>query len=428
MSSIKKQNYVMNDHWFKNLQRRMRNYEKDVPHGLWEDLEKELFKNKRYTLPLFSTEPKEKTKNLNKSLRSIYRICGNVAAILLILIIFFKEEHRKNIDNKRSLEHNVKTFSSESLKILKDDPMVSNKNMVTTSSTHFKNINSVYNKLTGQFDKKENLKIKEIVINNKVLISNKENNILLDKEANESIVDIFMKEKEKIKLISKNKWMAGLTFDQTTFNSEQQFKGYTNASGEPIYIQGASYHSIERIILANKNIEVKTEVKHRTPITFGLSINYKLHHKWSISSGINYSKLITDFYAGTENSLIKSEQSLNYIGIPIQINHTIIEKNNFISYINLGGEIEKPVSGILKTKYIVNNNIINESNENIHSKAIQLSINGGAGGQYNIRNNIGIYVEPSVRYNFNDKSSISTIYKEKSFTINMKFGIRFSID
>lgn len=419
----------MNDHWFKNLQRRMMNYEKDVPHGLWEDLEKELFKNKHNALPLFSTGPKKKTKNLNKSLRSTYRICGNLAAILLILIIFFKEEYRRNLDNKRSFEHNMKIISSESFKILKDAPAVSSKNIVTTGSTHLKNINSVYNKLTSQFGNKEKLKIKENIINNKALISNKENNILFDnKEENESIVGLFMKEKEKMNFISKNRWMAGLTFDQTTFNSEQQFNGYTNASGEPIYIQGSSYRSIERIVLANKNVEVKTEVKYRRPITFGLSINYKFHHKWRIGSGINYSKLITDIYAGTGNNLIKSEQSLNYVGIPIQINHTIIDKNNFISYINLGGEIEKPVSGILRTKYIVNNIIIHESNENIHSKAVQLSINGGAGGQYNIGDNIGIYVEPSVRYNFNDRSSINTIYKEKSFTINIKFGVRFLID
>lgn len=419
----------MNDHWFKNLQRRMMNYEKDVPHGLWEDLEKELFKNKHNTLPLFSTGPEKKTKNLNKSLRSTYRICGNLAAILLILIIFFKEEYRGNLDNKRSFEHNMKIISSESFKILKDAPAVSSKNIVTTGSKHLKNINSVYNRLTSQFGNKEKLKIKENIINNKALISNKENNILFDnKEENESIVGLFMKEKEKMNFISKNRWMAGLTFDQTTFNSEQQFNGYTNASGEPIYIQGSSYRSIERIVLANKNVEVKTEVKYRRPITFGLSINYKFHHKWRIGSGINYSKLITDIYAGTGNNLIKSEQSLNYVGIPIQINHTIIDKNNFISYINLGGEIEKPVSGILRTKYIVNNIIIHESNENIHSKAVQLSINGGAGGQYNIGDNIGIYVEPSVRYNFNDRSSINTIYKEKSFTINIKFGVRFLID
>ena len=41
--------------------------------------------------------------------------------------------------------------------------------------------------------------------------------------------------------------------------------------------------------------------------------------------------------------------------------------------------------------------------------------------------NVGVYVEPGVSYYFDDRSPLSTIYKEKPLNFNLNLGVRYTI-
>ena len=41
--------------------------------------------------------------------------------------------------------------------------------------------------------------------------------------------------------------------------------------------------------------------------------------------------------------------------------------------------------------------------------------------------NVGVYVEPGVSYYFDDRSTLSTIYKEKPLNFNLNLGVRYTI-
>ena len=59
-------------------------------------------------------------------------------------------------------------------------------------------------------------------------------------------------------------------------------------------------------------------------------------------------------------------------------------------------------------------------------KPLQLSLSGGVGGQLNISDRIGLYVEPGISYFFDDGSDVETIRKENPLNFNLQADIRFT--
>lgn len=154
------------------------------------------------------------------------------------------------------------------------------------------------------------------------------------------------------------------------------------------------------------------EIKHKQPISFGLSVRRNLSNGFSVESGVTYTMLSSEGKS-TVNSSQKIEQKLHYIGIPLRANWDFVQSKRFNVYLTAGGMIEKCVYGKIGTeKHTV--------------KPLQFSLAGGVGGQFNISNRIGLYVEPGVSYFFDDGSDVETIRKENKLNFNLQAGIRFT--
>ena len=48
--------------------------------------------------------------------------------------------------------------------------------------------------------------------------------------------------------------------------------------------------------------------------------------------------------------------------------------------------------------------------------------------QYDMVKNIGIFAEPGLSYYFDDRSSLSTIYKDKPLNFSFSFGLRCTLN
>lgn len=155
-----------------------------------------------------------------------------------------------------------------------------------------------------------------------------------------------------------------------------------------------------------------SEIKHKQPISFGLSVRKNLAKGFSIESGVTYTMLSSEGKS-VNNPSEKVEQKLHYIGIPLRGNWDFVQSKRFTVYLTAGGMVEKSVYGKIGTKK--------------HTvKPLQFSLTGGVGGQLNISDRIGIYVEPGVSYFFDDGSDVETIRKENPLNFNLQGGIRFT--
>lgn len=191
-------------------------------------------------------------------------------------------------------------------------------------------------------------------------------------------------------------------------------------------VKAASTSPMARILAANSNEEVNTRKKHKLPIKAGLSVRYKITPLLSLESGVTYSYLSSELTAGSKGNRYETEQTLQYIGIPLKVNYSLWGNRYWEVYMSAGGEVEKCVAGKSETNYVVDGKKVSTDHEDVKVKPLQCSLNAAAGLQFNILPNLGVYAEPGVGYYFNNGSKVETIYKEKPFNFNLKAGLRLS--
>lgn len=457
---------MSNNEWLNDLRRKMEDHTEDVPDGLWDDIRNELFvedKTENIIPMVMSDDLKAQNKVVSKINHRplLYRICGAAAAIALFFIVgklLFFNGKKEFVNTDKVKENHVEKISSDpkpNESALKDrvtrernnpdnlnhkliteglkNPL--NKLKQTEERNPFKSQESAEKERFDQYVQNitqqniENAEIPQVV-------EETETYELLTKEERERERKQKIEEAEKIKLAkNKNKksWAVGLLTGNTASSSTEQFPGYATLTGATlslpeIWTSEYAENPLMAILLANQDKKVDAKVKHKTPVTFGASVSKRIGKKWSVGTGVNYTKLSAELTSGSGANFISSEQNIHYVGVPVQINYNVIQKGAFTGYITGGGLIEKAVSGDIKTKYIVDGIVKEESKEEIGEKPVQVSVNTAAGLQLKVIKNIGIYAEPGVSYHFKDNSSLQTIYKEKPLNFNVKFGIRLIID
>lgn len=447
----------MSKDWVNDLRRKMEDHTEDVPDGLWDDIRSELFEEERHVIGVVPGDVKGQVKNNNPTFKTIAYKIISVAAV--IAFIFFGVNHY--VQNSQEEGSNPKnTLSSvsetpESLLVNSSDEMINKSNSFNKNDAFKNNILSsfVKDKLNRNIfpeTSKEILKGDIIPIfktreqqnNSEPHQQNQDysNNVAKNNdddfnENNELLAISDLEKKPDLPKIKPEKtWMVAVLTGNASSTSAGQFPGYATFNGSNMSI-GDVFHSsgteldpLIQVLLANQNQEVEAKIKHKMPVTFGASVFYNIGKRWGIGTGVTYTKLSSDLHSGSDSNYIQSNQTLHYVGIPVQVNYNVIKKPKFIGYLTAGTLIEKSVSGNLKTKYIVENALKNETEEKISAKPLQISVNAGAGVQLNMTKNIGIYAEPGLGYHFKDNSSLQTIYKEKPLNFNLKFGLRLSLD
>lgn len=177
----------------------------------------------------------------------------------------------------------------------------------------------------------------------------------------------------------------------------------------------------------NQGKSVKTEYKHRLPVRVGLNVAYRLTDRLSVESGVSYTRLSSDMKDGTKDNYSSSSQKLDYIGVPLNVKYRAFGYRRLSVYASAGLLTEKCVSGKTTHEYVISGEKKKHETEDVAAKPWQLSVNAALGAQFDVLRNVGVYVEPGVSYYFDDRSTLSTIYKEKPLNFNLNLGVRYTI-
>jgi hypothetical protein len=170
----------------------------------------------------------------------------------------------------------------------------------------------------------------------------------------------------------------------------------------------------------------KTNINHKMPLSFGLSVNRYIHNSWSIAGGLTYTLLRSEWETtGTYSS--ETKQNLHFIGLPLSLTCRIMEYRRFILYASAGGMIEMNFSGMRKTSsYIDGTKAAKPEIERVRMKEPQFSLGAHVGISYPLIYPISAFIEAGTSYYFNNGSNIETIYSEKPFYISPQIGLRLS--
>lgn len=174
----------------------------------------------------------------------------------------------------------------------------------------------------------------------------------------------------------------------------------------------------ERYMAMIPTSDLYEETKHHQPISVGLQVGFHLLPKLKLSTGLVYTKVSSDFISGVSDTRTVSTQDLHYMGIPLNLSYSVWEYKGLHTYVTAGGEGAVNIKNHTETD--------GEVKESKRDK-MQWSTNASVGIQYDFIPQLGVYVEPGMKYYFDNGSQIENIFKDKKLNFNIQFGLRFNI-
>ena len=163
--------------------------------------------------------------------------------------------------------------------------------------------------------------------------------------------------------------------------------------------------------------DCKETTKHNMPVSFGATVSYALNDRLALTSGLVYTLATSSFEHGTSSNASKDEQTLHYVGIPLTASYTVWSNSWLKTYVNAGGQADFNVSAKVETE---------GHTTDIDKDRAQLSVGAAAGVQLNVIKQMGVYVEPGMRYYFDNGSNVQTVFKEHPCNFSLQMGLRWN--
>lgn len=422
----------MNSKWRDNLRDRMESHVEPTPDGLWDGIEQAMKKERSTVLPI------QKVKEVSWGNR--FRAVAAAAIIVLLMGDYTLNRYNEHV---MPFAQQVKvTQQADEANVLASALIATSRKEQSGADTtkqaslpvekEVAAVDSVRVVAAEQYIESNN----EVAIENPMsaLAKNTPNykpgyswNTRFSEQVNKQDFTKQLEQDTPKKDIPK--WEANVYAVNLGPSSPNKEEGYANLMRGSITVNEESLDtttteqkSYGSIISNNKNNTVYTNINHKKPITFGISLSYSLNERVSIRSGLVYTLLSSTLRSGSQHNYYSSKQTLHNIGIPVNICYRAFKHNHMSLYVTGGALAEKNISGKMTTDYIVEGQKESSGTENVEIEPLQWSVNGAAGIQYSLLRNVGIYAEPGVSYYFSNGSKNETIYKEKPVNFSLRVG------
>lgn len=160
------------------------------------------------------------------------------------------------------------------------------------------------------------------------------------------------------------------------------------------------------------------ETDHHQPVSFGLMAGYALNQRWTLTSGLVYTKLSSDFIQVFDDSRLTRRQTLHYVGVPLNVNFMVWGNKKLKTYVTAGGQVDFNVDAKTVKEGI---------KHDMPKDKLQLSTQAALGLQYDFTPHLGAYFEPGVKYYIDNKSETQNFFKDKPLNVHLQVGLRWNI-
>lgn len=198
----------------------------------------------------------------------------------------------------------------------------------------------------------------------------------------------------------------------------------TNATGN-VDFTGPSYSSgVSGGGPSSSGIVPVSSPKHYFPVSVGAELKYSfLNDRLGIGLGVNYTFLNSRYEALVDRRYQASvDQSVHYIGVPLNLYVTILSSDRLSFYANAGAMMEKAV----RVSYEMTDLYAVKYQHDSKAEGVQWSANIGLGVEYRFLDFMGIYVDPRLTYFF-DCGQPYSVRTEQPLQFNLEMGFRFHI-
>ncbi len=224
------------------------------------------------------------------------------------------------------------------------------------------------------------------------------------------------------------------SFDAATNSQIPTEDAYDNWFVYNYYLSNSPYVSDDPetrslINIATQNSAVnggkmEAQHEHQLPITIQLLLSRQLSQRLSFETGLSYTRLSSTINTGSSQAYIQEHQRIHYLGVPFRLGWQWYSRAHLSLYSSAGLMLELPIRSTTDVNHISNGSTTYH-NESTLNAPNQLSTTLGIGLQYDFTPHLGIYLEPSLQYFFDNGSNIKTYRTEHPLSVTLPLGIRF---
>ena len=172
------------------------------------------------------------------------------------------------------------------------------------------------------------------------------------------------------------------------------------------------------------NGKMETQHYHYQPFSIQLLVSRQLNNRLSVETGLSYTQLKSTYTTGIPAAHVLNQQRLRYLGIPLRLRWQWYNKSRLSFYTSAGAMWELPVRSKLNVQHVTDGQVTFQRDETLDVPH-QWSTTLGVGVQYDLTPHLGIYMEPSLQYFFDDGSDLKSYRTEHPLQVTLPLGIRF---
>ena len=194
------------------------------------------------------------------------------------------------------------------------------------------------------------------------------------------------------------------------------------------YPDSAMYTSLHSIALSNAqsgNDKLQEEREYDQPVTFGITAGFDINSKWSVISGLEYSRLSSRARSGIDTVAVSSRQTIHYLGVPVGASYSLWTKKHFDISASAYGRLDIPVAASDVVEHY-NGSIMTYTQTMPMKVPLQWSLGAGFCFLYTLGAHTSIYAEPQMQYHFNTGGNVHTTWTERPLDVAVPIGIRFT--
>jgi cytoskeletal protein RodZ len=400
----------MNEEWLRNLSDALKDHESPAPEGLWEEIDAKLFpKKRRQVLPL------------------IFRwaatavLVGGITMYVNTFLVspavesaFMRDAQLPQSKVATKLPPRQAAESTEAP--LPDSPQshpaVSISPRPAVESPHSKFVAKISPRPLAEFTEAESAHSKYVA--------------KLSPRPAAEFTEAQFTEAESTETDAKPRPLLSLFSAQSGSDFTQSVGGFARLSGTPLSFTTLN-PDMDQVIEGNKEQEVRTDIHHDIPVTFGLQLSLPVAERWKLSTGISYTRMGSHSYSGTAGYAVSTRQEVHFVGIPLQMQYRFFAGQRIQLYASTGLLLEKAVAARVRSNYIVDHQLVSESTERISERPLRWSSHLGVGVEAKVLPGVDLYLEPHFRYSFKSASCITTVHDARPAQAGLKVGLCYNL-
>ncbi|MDP3436307.1 MAG: outer membrane beta-barrel protein [Bacteroidales bacterium] len=354
-------------------------------------------------------------------------LIGTAAVAASLALIFFLDSGESTAPSQKAIIENlaqeIETTPQRGVTDSKTERVVS------SNRTHIKETNK---ELTAQVLPEQKGEEMGVVVKEEILESAKET----EKETAKEPIKVSVQ--ESVKDPAKKAEDRSYLFENS-YNRRSHRRGSTllavstnispSTASNSVSLMGLSQaqsgYSVSNVVPTFQKAYVPQEVISNTkflmPISLGVQAQFPLTGKLSVATGLNYTLLFSHYDAISRDETRETQQTLHYIGVPLNLYYNLFNKESLRVYVSTGVAAEK---GLYADYEVFESGVRRTYGQSI--EGLQWSVNGGFGVEFQVNNSAGLYFDPSVAYYFDNNQPLS-IRSSQPLQFKFELGFRFRL-